>query len=354
MRGSQPLRYFHPVVRARRLGTGPLQVRVADRAYALFRDDLGRPAALDDACPHRHAPLSLGRVRPDGHLACPYHGWHFDARGRGKSPARPGLKICDTRAFQVVERYGYLWLAEHDAPLERFPQLNDDAAFEFAGSISTVFHAPLEVALDNVTEAEHFPYVHSTFGWDESGVGGVRVETALSDDHSEVRYAGPQRRTPWGWIGAIQTGDEFHNTWCTRFDPVRTIYTFGWRDARTGIDRPLTTRAAVFLVPEGEAVTRLHMFLFTKIPPSLRFALRAVLHQLTRLVASIELRRDARLMAAVAMAPHDLRGMRLTDLDKALIHNRKLLQRLYRSTAGFDEVVDGGGASERGRVHASE
>ena len=35
-----------------------------------------------DACPHRLAPLSQGRVdAATGCLECPYHGWQFDATG---------------------------------------------------------------------------------------------------------------------------------------------------------------------------------------------------------------------------------------------------------------------------------
>ncbi|WP_286786205.1 Rieske (2Fe-2S) protein, partial [Pseudomonas sp. UBA3153] len=34
-----------------------------------------------DQCPHRGAALSLGAVSGES-LACPYHGWQFDAAGR--------------------------------------------------------------------------------------------------------------------------------------------------------------------------------------------------------------------------------------------------------------------------------
>ena len=39
----------------------------------LYRDGNGAVAALEDFCPHRGAPLSLGFVR-DGQLVCGYHG----------------------------------------------------------------------------------------------------------------------------------------------------------------------------------------------------------------------------------------------------------------------------------------
>ncbi len=74
-------RYFHPVLAAKQLRKQPVRVELAGHAYVLFRDAAGRPAALVDRCSHRFAPLSKGRVRPDGRLACGYHGWNFYAGG---------------------------------------------------------------------------------------------------------------------------------------------------------------------------------------------------------------------------------------------------------------------------------
>jgi phenylpropionate dioxygenase-like ring-hydroxylating dioxygenase large terminal subunit len=296
----------------------------------LFRDAARRPAALDDACPHRRAPLSLGTVRPDGRLACAYHGWNFDAEGRGQSPSSPTLKHCDTRAYQVIERFGYLWLAQRETPLATFPALGWEG-FDFAGTVSARVRAPMEVTLDNISEDEHFPYLHTTFGWDERGLSEVSVETATFADHSEVRYSGPQRASPWAPLGGVRPGDHFHNEWYTRFEPVHTVYTFGWRDRRSGQARPITTRAAVFLVPEAEMRTQLRMFLFLRIAPSPYRRLGRAMQWLARHIAAKELARDVRLIEAVASAPGTLRGMRLTRFDQALIHNRKLLRAVYEA-----------------------
>ncbi|CAN6297379.1 unnamed protein product [Urochloa humidicola] len=45
-----------------------------------------------DACPHRLAPLSEGRIDGDGRLQCVYHGWCFDGAGACKFiPQAPAL-----------------------------------------------------------------------------------------------------------------------------------------------------------------------------------------------------------------------------------------------------------------------
>jgi phenylpropionate dioxygenase-like ring-hydroxylating dioxygenase large terminal subunit len=105
-------RFFHPVLAARKLSAAPVRVTVAGTHYVLWRDRDRRAAAFVDACPHRRAPLSAGRVRDDGRLECPYHGWNFDASGHGCSPSQPALTKCDATAMQLLERDGYLWLAD--------------------------------------------------------------------------------------------------------------------------------------------------------------------------------------------------------------------------------------------------
>jgi hypothetical protein len=110
---------------------------------------------------------------------------------------------------------------------------------------------------------------------------------------------------------------------------VHTVYTFGWKDPRSGNDRPITTRAAVFLVPETANRTRIDMFLFLKIAPSIYRRFGRVMYALARHISGMELKRDVRLIESVADGPRSLDQMRLTRFDHAVIHNRKLLRSVY-------------------------
>ncbi|MGH8532757.1 MAG: Rieske 2Fe-2S domain-containing protein, partial [Gammaproteobacteria bacterium] len=47
-----------PVLPSRSLKKGPVRVQIAGQKFTLWRDGLGRAAAVADACPHRKAPLS--------------------------------------------------------------------------------------------------------------------------------------------------------------------------------------------------------------------------------------------------------------------------------------------------------
>nr|CAB3497788.1 unnamed protein product [Digitaria exilis] len=55
-------------------------------------DGDGEWRVFDDACPHRLAPLSEGRIDDKGRLQCVYHGWCFDGAGACKFiPQAPAL-----------------------------------------------------------------------------------------------------------------------------------------------------------------------------------------------------------------------------------------------------------------------
>jgi phenylpropionate dioxygenase-like ring-hydroxylating dioxygenase large terminal subunit len=326
---SDPIRFFHPVLAARDLRRAPVRVEIAGRAYALFRDHEGRPSALGDACPHRSAPLSRGVVRPDGRLACPYHGWHFDREGRGVNPSQPTLRKCDTESFQLVERYDYLWLAERETSPDTIPALGG-GDWELAGEFAMKMPAPLQIALDNFSENEHVPWVHDRLGWDEGGASNIEFEATNFDDRTEVRYRARQRASMLLPLLLLRSGDVYHNAWVTRFDPVRTEYTISWTDPH-GVPRPVETRATIFMVPESERTTRFHVFTHVRCTDAKYRAFMPIVRRAALALGWFEVWDDARFLPVVAHTPLTLEG-RLDRFDKPLVHNRKLLARVYYGT----------------------
>jgi len=64
----------------------------------LWRDGSGKWRCFENACPHRAAPLSEGRIEKDGNLLCSYHAWRFN--GEGKCVALPQAK--DEATFKEI------------------------------------------------------------------------------------------------------------------------------------------------------------------------------------------------------------------------------------------------------------
>lgn len=321
-------RFVHPVLAARALGRGrPRLVTVGGERVALWRDADGIPRAVADACPHRNAPLSLGRVRADGRLACRYHGWNFDGEGRGACPSQPTLK-CHARAFHVTERDGYLWLASDatraPVPLPTFP------GCQLAASFSTRFEAPVHITLDNFTEDEHFPYVHALLGWGEDDWPRVSYEAQLHADYTEATYVGPQRPSASLPLIGVRAGDLFVNHFTTRFDPLRTVYTSHWECPETRVRRPVESRTVVFMVPESEGVTMFHTFVYAKVDPRSGYArIEPLLKVLAHVIVRGEWWMDARWVKNLAHTAPTLHGLRLGRFDKTLIRNRRLLRTHY-------------------------
>ncbi len=143
----------------------PLGRTVCGHRMVLFRGEGGAVAALEDFCPHRGAPLSLGSVRDDGRIVCGYHGLVMGSDGRCAS--MPGQRVRPTiRAFPAIERYGFVWVwpgekAEADpARLQPLPWA-ESPEWTHAGGL---FHVKCDYRLmiDNLMDLTHETYVHST------------------------------------------------------------------------------------------------------------------------------------------------------------------------------------------------
>ncbi len=330
---SDLTRHVHPVLRASKLRGKPVRVELGGVGYALWRDASGTPRALVDRCPHRHAPLSKGHVRPDGRLACGYHGWHFDGAGAGASPAVPELR-CSATALQIFESLGWLWLAREGTSATALPALAADG-WDFVGAHSQRAAAPLHVVVDNFSENEHTPYVHDRLGWTEEDAAKVRVETRCEGDRTEVTYLAPQRASRLLPLLSIRSGDELRNEWVTRFSPIYSIYTLSWRDPRTDEPRPYSLRVGVCFVPATERATDIVSFMFSRATGKLSVP-RRVIDAAAFAMGWKEVWDDARWVRHLADTQRGFEGMRLTRFDKPLSHNRKLADALYYGTPMID------------------
>ncbi|HEX3946377.1 MAG TPA: aromatic ring-hydroxylating dioxygenase subunit alpha [Acidimicrobiales bacterium] len=176
-------RCWHPVARAEEVTDQPSRSLLLGEPWVLFRAG-GRLRAFPDRCPHRRAPLSLGRCE-SGILRCGYHGWRFDGDGRGvEVPALGPDGMVPSRAdlrpaAGVEERHGIVFVAPEPpiAPLPTIPEA-DDPRF-LTGDLPTMSaRASAGLLADNFLDMAHFPFVHrGTFGAEEAAeVPDYRVD----------------------------------------------------------------------------------------------------------------------------------------------------------------------------------
>jgi len=58
----------------------PFATRLWGEPIVVYRDSQNELVSMADVCPHRSAPLSMGKIE-DGKLHCMYHGWEFGEKG---------------------------------------------------------------------------------------------------------------------------------------------------------------------------------------------------------------------------------------------------------------------------------
>lgn len=153
------------------VGEAPIGRWLLDTPVMLYRKTDGTPVALEDRCPHRAAPLSLGCRRGDA-IECGYHGFTFDADG---SCIRvPSMRVVPAAirvaAYPVLESFPFVWVylgdpaALPDVPAPPVLDWAEDAQF-------SVVHGRMDIAAnymllkENVLDLTHFGFVHAaTFG----------------------------------------------------------------------------------------------------------------------------------------------------------------------------------------------
>jgi vanillate O-demethylase monooxygenase subunit len=201
----------------------PLGRRVCNEAMVFYRGVDG-VTALEDFCPHRGAPLSLGFVR-DGLLVCGYHGLTLGCDGRAAS--MPGQRVGGfpaVRRFPVAERYGFIWVWPGDAALADpalIPHLAwaEDPGWAYGGGL---YHIACDYRLmiDNLMDLTHETYVHAT------SIGQAEIEDAAPATRLEGEQVVTSRfmegiEAPPFWKMALRAADLADDVPCDRWQICR-------------------------------------------------------------------------------------------------------------------------------------
>ncbi len=150
------------VAHGRAIAATRLGVRIV-----VWRGMDGKIAVMRDACPHRGAALSEGRIC-EGAIQCPFHGFLFDPNGRctqvpanGKSGIPP--KALKVGTFPAQEKYGFIfaWWGEardHYPPLPELDAIDD--SFQY-GTLRDRWAVHYSRAIENQLDVVHLPFVHA-------------------------------------------------------------------------------------------------------------------------------------------------------------------------------------------------
>ena len=201
--------HWYVAVSAADLGAEPVARTILGIPLVFFRDASGQAHALLDRCPHRNAPLSLGKVTPEGRLQCAYHGWEFD--GSGARCKVPGLcsedtaRAGDASGYPTLERDGFVWVfPSQDTP---DPPPPPELLLVNSPGYTTVrreltFEGSVHATVENALDVPHTRFLHGgLFRSEERVENEVEIVIRRSADRVEAEYGGEPR--PSGWVGRL-------------------------------------------------------------------------------------------------------------------------------------------------------
>src|SRR6202521_5766240 len=150
------------------LGEGRLLSRtILQEPVVLYRKSDGNVAALADRCPHRFAPLHMGKDVNGDRIQCPYHGLEFNSSGAcalnphgANIPSR--LRV---RSYPVTEKHKAIWIwmgeqAPDPAKVPDFSVLDNVPEAHATKRDRITIRANYELIIDNLLDLSHTSYLH--------------------------------------------------------------------------------------------------------------------------------------------------------------------------------------------------
>jgi vanillate O-demethylase monooxygenase subunit len=244
----------------------PLGRRICGEPIAFFRGPEGQVAAVEDFCPHRGAPLSLGYVE-EGKLVCGYHGLQMGCDG--KTVAMPCQRVRGfpaVKAYPVQERHGFVWVWPGEAdkadpetiPVPAWSGRDD---WTVGGGIFNI-KCDYRLLVDNLMDLTHETYVHST-SIGQKEIDEAPPETKIDGDmvttarEMHAIKAPPFWQAAMSWHGLDPQADVDRWQVCRFVPPSNVLIDVGVALAgQGGIDAPGDSKVSGivvdFITPETE------------------------------------------------------------------------------------------------------
>jgi phenylpropionate dioxygenase-like ring-hydroxylating dioxygenase large terminal subunit len=181
---------------------------ILNEPILMFRKRDGSAVAIGDRCPHRFAPLHLGRHRGDS-VQCGYHGLEFGADGRcSRNPHGNGAKPASATVpvYPLIERHGMIWIwmgkKEPDPALipSEFAFVADPGRAHVKGRLQVAANYLLLV--DNLMDLSHGLYLHPSLATQEMQQN-FRPKTRVEGDVVICEREQPNIEPPPIWVPSL-------------------------------------------------------------------------------------------------------------------------------------------------------
>ena len=238
-----------------------LERRLLGDSVLMYRLSDGSVAALSNRCPHRFAPLHLGKRVGDA-IQCPYHGLQYasdgsciaNPQGNRATPAAARL-----HRYPVNERFGAIWYWPGDPSLADPSAIPDLSFLTDARSVGVhgYLHteANYELLSDNILDLGHADYLHPT---SLGGGAASRAKITVKQEGDSVfcgrwmprDVQGPLLNILFGREGAVDAWMDV--TW---HPPGIMVLVFGLTSVDASRDEGNETFNLHVMTPETESST---------------------------------------------------------------------------------------------------
>jgi phenylpropionate dioxygenase-like ring-hydroxylating dioxygenase large terminal subunit len=319
--------YWYPVYWADRLKAGQVvSVTLWQKSIAVYRDQGGKPHALENACPHKGVELHKGQVQED-RLVCPYHGWEFNAAGECVNipyfPSDQKLPCASARSYPTEERYGLIWVFPGDPALVSLRQIPEVP--EYADSrclmipITGIFNAHFSISNENTMDVFH-GFLHKKLqGWFDPALLNLRQ----TDDSVQAEYRVSYRGTLTKFLGL----NADHNGVTTRIVSIHYQYPH-YHSTMEGVSSLYLMR-----LPVGPNETRSFSLLFlpkVRLPAWLQNLVKPILVPLVRRFLFMPfLEQDIEMMESEQRTFRQNPQRRYVEVNPAILALQRVLVRQY-------------------------
>jgi vanillate O-demethylase monooxygenase subunit len=189
---------WYAAVWAHELKAGELLPKtIIGEPLVFFRKSDGDAAALLNICPHKFAPLHMGKLLPGDKVQCGYHGLEFDSNGACvHNPHKSGriAANCKVKPYEVLERHGMVWIWMGDekadpATIPDYSFLDEDSGYDVTRKESIRVDANYRLVADNLLDLSHSPFLHNGV------IGGpdtIQADISVTQDGNTVRVMRPK------------------------------------------------------------------------------------------------------------------------------------------------------------------
>ena len=143
-------------------------IKILGDDVLFYRNSKHDVVALEDACPHRKLPLSMGKLVGDA-VQCGYHGLTFDSAGKCiNAPTQNKIPSnAIVRSYPIFEKYKLVWIWMGDPELADSSKIlaldnYDDPNWGLTDGGMLECQCHYLYLLDNLLDPSHVAWVHKS------------------------------------------------------------------------------------------------------------------------------------------------------------------------------------------------